>query len=578
MAPTILSILITIFGIAAQQGVLAMPGLSTMTMYDGASATKTTTMTTSTTTSSSSSSNDNTTTTPTSSATNSGSIPNVEYTTMSSSAIMSKYTSATSIIMDDMMSSMNSAMWHIGFTVQNRYTWGLRGSYIPLLQRILLNFIWCAIQCWNGGRLIAVCITAIWPSFAKMHNTLPSSMPTTTYQFVGFVLFWVLSVPFLFVRPEKFRLPFLITSIYCGLGMLSMMIWSLSVAKGVGPLWTTGQTIPENSSWNLHWLEMKGINQIIGGIAAGITNGSDFSRYARSPKNYVLGTVLSAWVTGVLVSLVGLVVTAACQKIYGEVYWNPPDLLMRMMDSGEGSSKARAGVFFLAAGFALTGMFENVCGNAVAGGIDLAGLFPRYLDIRRGAILTFVAVWVCQPWQLVNKAATFVSVLSSFSVFLSPIMGVMVVDFYLLRKGRIQLSHLYRTKDTSYWFTKGVNWRAIPAWMCGWAPTIGGLVVTVGGSSSPPRGLVKLYYMAFLVGFFVSGTVFYLLNWIFPYPGMGEYDEVDVYETFTPREAASLGSLLSLLGLGSTVGIAHWPRFPQSFYEFGFGVAESLCC
>ncbi|KAG9863455.1 NCS1 nucleoside transporter family protein-like protein, partial [Aureobasidium melanogenum] len=277
--------------------------------------------------------------------------------------------------------------WHIGFTVQNRFTWGLRGSYIPLLQRVLLNFIWCAIQCWNGGRLVAVCITAIWPSFAKMHNTLPSSMPTTTYQFVGFVLFWIFSVPFLFVRPEKFRLPFLVTSIYCGVGMLCMMIWSLSVAKGVGPLWTTGQNIPETSSWNLHWLEMKGINQIIGGIAAGITNGSDFSRYARSPKNYVLGTVLSAWITGVLVSLVGLVVTAACQKIYGEVYWNPPDLLMRMMDSGEGSSKARAGVFFLAAGFALTGMFENVCGNAVAGGIDLAGLFPRYLDIRRGSIL-----------------------------------------------------------------------------------------------------------------------------------------------------------------------------------------------
>ncbi|KAG9981420.1 NCS1 nucleoside transporter family protein-like protein, partial [Aureobasidium melanogenum] len=212
--------------------------------------------------------------------------------------------------------------WHIGFTVQNRFTWGLRGSYIPLLQRVLLNFIWCAIQCWNGGRLVAVCITAIWPSFAKMHNTLPSSMPTTTYQFVGFVLFWIFSVPFLFVRPEKFRLPFLVTSIYCGVGMLCMMIWSLSVAKGVGPLWTTGQNIPETSSWNLHWLEMKGINQIIGGIAAGITNGSDFSRYARSPKNYVLGTVLSAWITGVLVSLVGLVVTAACQKIYGEVYWN----------------------------------------------------------------------------------------------------------------------------------------------------------------------------------------------------------------------------------------------------------------
>lgn len=53
--------------------------------------------------------------------------------------------------------------------------------------------------------------------------------------------------------------------------------------------------------------------------------------------------------------------------------------------------------------------------------------------------------------------------------------------------------------------------------------------------------MVKLYYMAFLVGFFVSGTVFYLLNLVFPCSGLGDYDQVDVYETFTPREAAALG-------------------------------------
>lgn len=61
---------------------------------------------------------------------------------------------------------------------------------------------------------------------------------------------------------------------------------------------------------------------MIGGIAAGITNGSDFSRYSRGPKHYIAGTIMSAWVTGTLVSLVGLVVTSACQKIYGEVFWN----------------------------------------------------------------------------------------------------------------------------------------------------------------------------------------------------------------------------------------------------------------
>ncbi|KAJ9148595.1 Uracil permease [Pleurostoma richardsiae] len=431
--------------------------------------------------------------------------------------------------------------WHIGFTVQNRFSWGMRGSYIPLLQRILLNFIWNAVQCWNGGRLVAVCITAIWPSFAKMHNFLPSSMPTTGYQFVGFIVFWVLSTPFLFIPPEKFKRPFQVTSIYCGLGMLCMMIWALAVAKGVGPLWSTGEAIASTSKWNASWLIMAGINQMIGGIAAGITNGSDFSRYAHGWRHYVGGTIASAWVTGVMVSFIGLVTTSAAQKIYGEVYWNPPDLLMVMMDNGDGSSKARAGVFFLAFGFAMTSMFENICGNAVAGGIDLAGLFPRYINIRRGAIITFVAAWIVQPWQLINRAATFVSVLSSFSVFLSPIMGIMATDFYLLRRRKIRLTHLYRTTDTQYWFWHGVNWRAIPAWLCGWAPTIGGLVVTTNGTTDAPRGLFQLYYMAFLIGFFVSSIIFYTLNRLFPAAGMGDYDEVDVYGTFSPKEAAKMG-------------------------------------
>jgi NCS1 family nucleobase:cation symporter-1 len=347
---------------------------------------------------------------------------------------------------------------------------------------------------------MAVCLTAIWPSFARIPNSFGSNMPTTTYEFVGFVVFWFLSTPFLLIRPEKFKVPFLIVCTWCGLGMLAWMIWALAVAKGVGPLWHSGQQLPAGSPWNSSWLIMAGINQTLGGFAAGITNGSDFSRYARRPRSYLIGTISSCIVTGVLVSLVGLVTAAAAQKIYGEVYWNPPDLLMVMMDSGNGSSKARAGVFFLAAGFAFTAMFENICGNAIAGGIDLAGLFPRYIDIRRGAIITFVAAWIVQPWQLINRATTFISVLSSFSVFLAPIIGIMTCDYFLLRKRKIKLTHLYQTEDSCYYFWKGVNWRAIPAWIAGWAPTIGGLVVTVRLDPNPPRPLVQMYYLAFFMG------------------------------------------------------------------------------
>ncbi|KAI0015893.1 uracil permease [Xylariomycetidae sp. FL0641] len=432
--------------------------------------------------------------------------------------------------------------WHIGFTVQNRFTWGFRASFIPLLQRILLNFIWTAIQCWNGGKLATVCITAIWPQFAKIPNTLGASTPTTTYELIGFIVFWSASVPFLLIRPERFKKPFFVSSVACGIGMVALMIWSLVVANGVGPVFYQGEQVPKSSMWSASWLMMAGINQVIGQKAAGMTNSSDFSRYGKSKRDYLLGTISSYWITGVLVCFAGLVTTAACQKIYGVIYWNPPDLMMVMMDNGQGSSAARAAVFFLALAFAFTSMFENVCSNAVAGGIDLAGLFPRYIDIRRGALITFFAAWIIQPWQLINEAATFVTVLSSFAVFLAPIMGIMTCDYFILRRQRIKLSHLFHPEGSDYWFRHGVNARVLFPWVAGWAPTIGGLIVSARGEEeTAPRAVCELYYIAFFLGFFISFTLFYVTNRIFPVPRLGEFDDVDNYGTFTGQEARHLG-------------------------------------
>lgn len=186
-------------------------------------------------------------------------------------------------------------------------------------------------------------------------------------------------------------------------------------------------------------------------------------------------------------------------------------------------------------------MFENVCSNAVAGGIDLAGLFPRYIDIRRGALITFFAAWIIQPWQLINQAATFIAVLNSFAVFLAPIMGVMVCDYFVLRRERVKLSHLFTPKASDYWFWHGVNIRVIPCWIAGWAPTIGGLIVSAQGKKDAPRAVYELYYIAFFVGFFLSFILFYGVNQLFPVNRLGEIDETDIYETFTVEEAHKLG-------------------------------------
>ena len=431
--------------------------------------------------------------------------------------------------------------WHVGFTVQSRFTWGMRGSYIPLLQRSMLNFIWTALQCWNGGKLVTVALTALWPSFQSLPNTLPESVTATTSEMIGFTVFWLLSVPFLFIRPERFKKPFFVSSVGCAIGMICMMVWSLAAAGGVGPVLYKGVDVPASSRWSVSWLIMASLNQAIGAVAAGMTNESDFSRYSQSRTGYVLGTVSVQWVVGTFVSLGGLVTTAACQILYGKIYWNPPDLMMVMMDNGNGSSGSRAGVFFLTLAFTFAIIFQNVCGNAVGGGIDLAGVFPRYIDIRRGAIITFLAAWILQPWQLINRAATFVSVLSSFSVFLAPLLGVMICDYFFVRHQKIKLSGLYRPQGSDYWFTHGFNLRVIPCWVAGWIPTIGGLIATVGGYQDAPEALLQLYYTAFFVGLSISFTLFLVVNKLFPPPGPGEFDPYDDWATFTPKEAARLG-------------------------------------
>ena len=166
-----------------------------------------------------------------------------------------------------------------------------------------------------------------------MKNTLPSSIPATTQEMVGFIVFWVVSVPFLFIRPERFKKPFFFSSVGCGVAMLAMMIWSLAVARGVGPVFYKGQDVPSTSRFGVSWIMMAALNQAIGQKVAGVVNESDFSRYANSYTGFVVGVVSVQWVIGILVSFGGLVTTAACQIIYGEIWWNPPDLMMVMMDS-----------------------------------------------------------------------------------------------------------------------------------------------------------------------------------------------------------------------------------------------------
>lgn len=94
----------------------------------------------------------------------------------------------------------------------------------------------------------------------------------------------------------------------------------------------------------------------------------------------------------------------------------------------------------------------------------MASVFPRYIDIRRGAYITALLSIATNPWKLVSQATTFIAVLGSYSVFTSPMIGLMISSYWFVNRQKINVNVLYIPgKSSIYWYTFGMNWRAIVA-------------------------------------------------------------------------------------------------------------------
>lgn len=185
----------------------------------------------------------------------------------------------------------------------------------------------------------------------------------------------------------------------------------------------------------------------------------------------------------------------------------------------------------------------NVVDNAFSTGMDLAGLFSSYINIRRGAYIGLILSLALCPWQLLSSAAVFISVLSAYSVFLGPIIGIQVCDYWLIRRRKLKLSDLYHPRrDGLYYFVKGFNPRSFVAWILGFATQLPGFAANVTpGSVHVGQAWTELFYLAFPLGFVISFTIHYILNKIFPPAGLGVIDEEDYFGTFEPEEALRLG-------------------------------------
>ena len=356
-------------------------------------------------------------------------------------------------------------------------------------------------------------------------------MGGTVNYVIAFVLFWVGSLPFIWFPVHKIRHLFTVKSIVAPIGGIALFIWCIVRAGGVGPIVKQGSTATGSK---LAWGVIAGIMSAVSNFATLIVNDPDFARFASRPSAALWPQAITIPMGFGLTSFIGIIAGSASAVIYPDkgATWNPLELLKNFITHGEvggvGSAGDRAGTFLIAACFVVAQLGTNIAANSISAGTDLTALMPRFLNIRRGGyVCAVIGICIC-PWQFLTSASNFTTYLSAYSVFLSSIAGPMIIDYYFVRKGYLQIRDLYNAEnDGPYYGIFGIQWRGYVAYICGILINVVGFAGAVG--TPVPMGATYIYRLNFFTGFIVSGLVYYLLCRFFPVPALsptGKWFEV----------------------------------------------------
>ncbi|KAF2803912.1 uncharacterized protein BDZ99DRAFT_452312 [Mytilinidion resinicola] len=413
------------------------------------------------------------------------------------------------------------ATLHTPFPVLARMPFGYYFSYFVVLSRCVLAIVWLGVQTTTGGQCMTVLLTAIWPSFANIPNHIPTSEGITTAGMCGFVLYFLLQLPFLCIPYTKVQYFFAFKSVIAPIIFLAIFGDTLHKAGGTisnSTVITQGTTVHGSV---LAWAFFANLNGVLGNYATLGLNIADFSRYANKPSaQNVQALVIPVIFT--IVGLLGIFTAAAAQSAYGDIIWNPIEILSLWMKSG--SHAGRAAAAFGAIGLLIVTLGINISANSISAANDLMSFCPKYINIRRGQLLAAViGSWGFVPWKILASAAKFLAFLGGYTIFLGPMTSIIITDYYIVRRGNVSVPDMYNFHGIYRYSPRyASNWRAVVAFFIGCIPPLPGFVnniVEAGNQkTSVSLGGQHLFNIGYIYSFVAAGVFYWGFNRFFPHP------------------------------------------------------------
>src|SRR6266699_3518281 len=387
----------------------------------------------------------------------------------------------TIVLIPILLNSHPGTKYGIPFPVFARASYGTVGSNLPAIMRALVACGWFGIQAWIGGQALYTLFDAIWPKWAMLLGGPIGGHPPT--QWLCFLLFWSLTIYIIYLgidllrKVENWAAPFVLV-------MTSFLLaWAIWRAHGLGYLVT--------HPGKFHtWAEFKPIfipslTAMVGFWATLSLNMPDFTRFGRSQREQVIGQVVALPTTMSLFAAMGVMITSATAIIYGQAIWDPVQLV------GKFSSPVVVAISMFTVVVATIAV--NIAANVVSPANDFANAFPRFISFKTGGLITGLLGIAIQPWKLLADPSGYIFTwLLGYSGGLGSIAGVLIADYWIVRRRELRLEDLYLA-DGVY---RGWNLRAIGATAIGCALAWGGLIVPA---------FRFLYDYAWFVGFFAAG-------------------------------------------------------------------------
>jgi NCS1 family nucleobase:cation symporter-1 len=369
----------------------------------------------------------------------------------------------------------------IPFPVFVRASFGTRGANIPAILRAIVACGWFGIQSWIGGMAIAQMI----------HILAPSTETMPWVEWACFFGFWLLNMTVVWRGVESIRFlqsysaPFMLVMSGLLLGFM------LRKAGGFGPMLAAPSKFADTSSFLKYFFPA--LTGMVGYWATLSLNIPDFTRYAKNQDAQIVGQAFGLPVAMTLYSFLGIACTSASAVIFGKPIWSPVELLGRFHQP----LLAFLGLIALL----VATLNVNIGANVVGPSNDFSNLAPRYISFRTGGLITGILGLCIMPWKLMASSHNYLGWLVDYSGLLGPVAGIMVADYFLVRRTKLEVEDLYR-RDGIYEFRHGINGVAIIALAVG-------IVTALIGRFVP--SLEPLFKMAWFVGFFISGGLYYIM-------------------------------------------------------------------